>query len=295
MTSQLLWEAVSRFKAAGIDSSWFDAELLLAYVLQKDQSWLLAHPDYRVNALERKQFLLLVRRRSKRISLAYLTSEKEFYGVRFRVTPAVLIPRPETEQLIERALPYLQKLPRGSLVADIGTGSGCIAITLARLLPHLRFVATDTSKSALTLARLNANHHCVSERIRFVQDQAFSVLNTSTVTAIIANLPYLSARELTKTQRELLHEPRRALVSGTHGDECVKRLITAIAASSKRAKITIIALEVNPRHVRLLLAYARKKVPQISWKVDRDLSHLSRFLFGLVENHFTLFRSSGIM
>ncbi len=283
MTSQLLWEAVARFKASRIDSPWLDAELLLAHVLQKERVWLLAHPEYRVNAPQRKQFLLLVRRRSKRIPLAHLTSEKEFYGLRFRVTPAVLIPRPETEQLIEFSLPYLKELPGGSVVADIGTGSGCIAISLAKLLPNLRFIATDISPDALSMARKNARRHGVRGRIRFLRGPNFSVLKKNP-TAIIANLPYLSHREYASVEPELRYEPRRALLARQGGDGLILALLLALQKQSRNPNARLpsfAALECGPTRSKILEQLARTLLPMFRWQRKYDFADRPRFLFAL--------------
>lgn len=281
IVSHVLYEASRRLHAARIDSAWLDAELLLAHVLKKDRAWLLAHSEYRLTQTQRKRFTSLLRRRAKRVPLAYLTGEKEFYGLRFRVSPAVLIPRPETERLIELALPYLKKLLKGSIVADIGTGSGCIAITLARLLPDLRFIATDASAAALAVARANARRHRVSSRIRFIRDRTFAALNHRGLSAIIANLPYLSRRELLGVQPELRREPRGALVAGARGDEVIRALLHALARSDTTANRTQFFLELNPTHAQGLARFAATCLPTLNWNIRSDIADHPRFLLGL--------------
>ena len=280
LISELLQSAYRVFNKSDIDSPWLDAELLLAHTVKKDRGWLLAHPEHRLTKPQRGRFLSLLRCRAARVPLAYLTGEKEFYGRTFRVTRAVLIPRPETEQLIEYALPYLKKLSTGSLVADIGTGSGCIAITLARLLPHLQLIATDTSAAALTVARANARRQRVNGRIRFLYDRNFSALKNRKITAIISNLPYLSTHERNSAQPELLYEPKRALVAGSRGDEAIRALLTI--ANKKRAdELLYMFLELNPRHALMLQRFAAATLANLQWNRGRDMANQARFLIGV--------------
>ncbi len=277
---ELLQQSSAELKHAGIDSAWLDAELLLAHVLKKDRAWLLTHPEYRPHAHERKRYALFIQKRSRHIPLAYLTGVKEFYGHPFRVTPSVLIPRPETEALVELIIAQLKKLPTGSLVADIGTGSGCIAITLARLLPSLRFIATDTSTAALLLARANAKQFDVATRICFCKDAMFSAIRTPGLRAMIANLPYLSERAFQCAKPELTFEPKTALCSGPRGDETIRALLENLASKIPKT-LECVALEVHQRHANALAKFAAQQLPMMRWSIHPCASQSPSFLLGI--------------
>ena len=220
-----LGAGVSQLEAAGAPSAGFSAELLLLHVLGHDRAWLYAHPEDRLTAEEQSSYARLLERRAAGTPTQYLTGRQEFWGMDFEVTPAVFIPRPETEHLIEVALARLDRRRTEPLwVADVGTGSGCLAVALARELPRAHFVATDISAAALEVARRNAARHGVPSRIEFLQmDLLASYIPAHGESAphfdlIISNPPYIGRRESAQLPPEVReHEPPEALFSGQQG------------------------------------------------------------------------------
>ena len=232
--AELLTWARTKLKQAS-DAPDIDAQRLLLHALKKaDTSWLYAHNEERPTEQERKYFEQCIDRRSKGEPLAYILGSAEFYGRAFIVTPDVLIPRPETEELIRTALAYIQKHRTeqpGLVIADIGTGSGCIAITLACELqdPRIRIIATDISPTALTIAKRNADNHNVTEFITFTQQDMLEKLPSNSLNLIVSNPPYVPSAELnnppTNETRGLAFEPRIALDGGVDGNTYIQEII----------------------------------------------------------------------
>ena len=175
-----LKEAMARLRAAHVPSHTLAAELLLMHALRRDRTWLYTNPESMLDPSTLGTYFALVARRAAGEPTQYLTGKQEFWGLEFEVTPAVLIPRPETEHVIEVALERLGAhgikidmitgAPSPKLhVADVGTGSGCIAVALARELPHAEITATDTSAAALDVARRNAARHTAADRVHFIE------------------------------------------------------------------------------------------------------------------------------
>ena len=175
---------LGRLNGAGVPSASLAAELLLMHVIERDRTWLYAHPEQELSTEQAATYTGLLEARAAGTPVQYLTGRQEFWGLDFEVTPAVLIPRPETEHLIEVTLERLGAR-RGErlVVADVGTGSGCIAVALARELPQARFVATDISAEALEVARRNAARHGVSHRVDFLEADLLNVLNVRATNA----------------------------------------------------------------------------------------------------------------
>ena len=237
---------IGRLRDADVPSYTLAAELLLLHVVGRDRTWLYAHPEDEISAEQEKQLLTLLERRANGEPTQHLTGKQEFWGLEFEVTPDVLIPRPETEHVIEVALDRLalrelragrkQTLSgEGLRIADVGTGSGCIAIALAKDLPGAKFVATDISPAALQVAQRNAVRHNFADRIEFVHTSLLeSVAIATTVSQfelIASNPPYISRREGPTLQREVRdHEPEMALYGGEEGYELYAALVTQSAA-----------------------------------------------------------------
>ncbi len=214
--SEWLRSAGSRLEASGIESFRLEAQLLAAHVLGTDRSFLLAHPDEEFNELAGESVLL---RRLAGEPLAYILGWREFYGRRFSVGPSVLIPRHDTEILVEAALEFLGTRP-GASVLDIGTGSGCIAVTLA-LEARCQVTAIDISLEALETAQRNASD--LGADVRFVKSDGFAELLDQTYDLIVSNPPYIGSEE--QLPREVIDfEPRGALISGQTGLEFYERL-----------------------------------------------------------------------
>ena len=223
-----------------------DAELLLAHTLRQPRIWLLAHPEAEVNEVEAALFLALTARRAAGEPAQYLTGTQEFFGLELRVTPAVLIPRPETEHLVEAALAWSETQRRPLRFLDIGTGSGAIAIAIAVNLPGVEIFAADISSAALDVARENAVRLGVSERIRFVESDLLSALGSADLPfdAILSNPPYIPSSDAATMQREVVgHEPHTALFAGMDGLDIYRRLIPAAYAALRPGGL--LALEIG--------------------------------------------------
>jgi release factor glutamine methyltransferase len=200
-----------------------DAELLLRHATGKDRAFLLTHPDDELVPEQQSRYEQSLARRVRHEPIQYILGEQEFYGLPLHVTPDVLIPRPETEHLIEAAL---HRLPHDAplRIADVGTGSGAIAIALAHALPHAIITALDTSLLALKVAQTNAERHKVESRIRFLESDLLDALAQETFDAILSNPPYVPDDEVLEEQvRD--YEPHSALYAGPSGLEVYRRLI----------------------------------------------------------------------
>lgn len=222
-----------------------DAELLLLHTIGKDRAWLLTHPEAAIDAAALKQYEEKIARRAKHEPIQYIIGEQEFYGLALRVTPAVLIPRPETEHLVEAVL---SRLPHdGPLrVADIGTGSGAIAIALAHHLLQARIAALDISLEALGIARENAVRNGVQDRINFRESDLLSAVDTQQFDAIVSNPPYVSTKEELELQvRD--YEPATALYAGESGLDIYRRLIPQAYAALKQGGWLMMEIGHNQR------------------------------------------------
>ena len=224
----LIDEARRRLAAVGVESPRLDAELLLAHVLGKARRWLWTYPDTPLSPKDAAAFFSLLERRLHREPLPYLLGEWEFYGRPFTVSPAVLVPRPETELLVEVVLAWATQHAAARIV-DVGTGSGVIAITCALELTAARCYAVDLSVDALAMAQGNAERHGVAERITWLQGdllQPVRAMGAPPVDAIVANLPYIAEEEMPSLMPEVRdYEPRIALAAGAGGLQLIRRLI----------------------------------------------------------------------
>ncbi|MFQ5514178.1 MAG: peptide chain release factor N(5)-glutamine methyltransferase [Myxococcota bacterium] len=200
-----------------------DAELLLAHALGVARERLHLDPDRPLAARERTRLRRLARQRAcERVPLAYLIGEREFWSLPFRVSPEVLIPRPETETLVEAALELARKRPLGR-VLELGVGSGAVTAALALELPGTRFVAVDRSRSALGVARENLHRLGLADRVSLLTGDLGEALRAR-FDLVLSNPPYVPARELARLGAELRHEPRLALDGGSDGLECLRRI-----------------------------------------------------------------------
>jgi release factor glutamine methyltransferase len=210
-------------RLAGLPTARLDAELLLRHVLEQDRVWLLTHPEAQLTAAQSASYDAAIARRTRHEPIQYILGMQEFYGLGFQVRPGVLIPRPETEHLVDAALERLPKQTPLSIV-DVGTGSGILAVTLAKQLPMAQMTAVDLSADALVIARENAARHGVAGRIRFLESDLLVTLAGESFDAIVSNPPYIPANEVLETQvRE--YEPKQALFAGADGLDIYRRLI----------------------------------------------------------------------
>jgi release factor glutamine methyltransferase len=219
-------EGAQRLGDAAVPEARRHAGSLLAHVLGRDRSFLTAHADEAVTEEELESFRVLIKRRGGGEPMQYITEHQEFFKLDFEVTPAVLIPRPETELIVEAGLELLRNDPKPHL-ADIGTGSGCLAISMLHEMSAARAVATDVSPPALEVARRNAERHGVLDRLELLESDCFSALDVfGSFSLIVSNPPYVSDDELKSLQREVNYEPREALAGGPDGLSVIRRLLS---------------------------------------------------------------------
>jgi release factor glutamine methyltransferase len=223
-----LFAAVQRLREAGIPSARLDAEVLLTHVLGTGREYLYAHPERRLDFDEYERYQAVLERRLTRLPVAYITGKKEFMSLDFTVDEHVLIPRPETEVLVEEVIFRVGSRigisspeDRPTIIADIGTGSGAIAVSIAWFLKTAEIIATDISADALIMARKNSKKHQVDNRIKFLQGDLLSPLSREglerQLTAIVSNPPYLSRRAMAAVSPEVALEPKSALLGGEEG------------------------------------------------------------------------------
>lgn len=220
-----------------------DAEALLLHVSGKNKAWLLTHGDEELARDDAARYNELIARRLRGEPIQYITGEAEFYGLPFRVSPAVLIPRPETEHLVETVLRLAAGHPHSRIV-DVGTGSGAIAVALAHHLPQAQITAIDLSEAALALARKNAAFNQVSGRIRFLHGDLLTPVAAEQFDCIVSNPPYVPESDRASLSVEVRdHEPALALFAGSDGLGVYRRLIPAAFAAL--APGGFIALEIG--------------------------------------------------
>jgi len=272
--AEALRDARRRLDEAGIEDAALEAEVLLRHVLALDRAHLFAHIDDDVEESALSAFQRLVDRRLTHEPAAYIVGHREFYGLDFETTPAALIPRPETELLVEEAL---RLAPDGPfVVADVGTGCGAIAVALATRLPQATVYAMDDSPSALALAGRNAARFGVSDRVRLLRGDLLDSL-PEPVDLIVANLPYVKTADWEALPPEIRdHEPRAALDAGTTGTEVLERLLR-VAPSHLRPAGRLLA-EIAWDEGERLLAVARACVPEARVAIIADLGGLDRVI-----------------
>ncbi|HLW83643.1 MAG TPA: peptide chain release factor N(5)-glutamine methyltransferase [Candidatus Sulfotelmatobacter sp.] len=311
-----LAEAITRLTAAHVPSPRMNAELLLMFTLNVDRAYLHAHPERELTAAELAGYQAALAERARGVPAQYITGHQEFWGLDFIVTPAVLIPRPETEHLIETVLELLTpnlgprtsdpgsptskvrspksevrglgssvRAPRSSALlrlADIGTGSGCIAIALAKELPHAEIHATDISPTALEIARANAARLQLETRIHFHQADLLAGLSPNSFDFIVSNPPYVGESEADQVQLEVrTFEPRNAVFAGPTGTEVIARLIPQAHAALRPGGWLVLEISatIAPAVTRLLEPGELQTWQLQSWKdvhIAPDLQSIPR-------------------
>lgn len=232
--AEAIQKAAENLSGHNVPNARLDAELLLRHALGKDRAWLLVHMQDMLDDLRQRSFERDIERRKLREPLQYITGTQEFWGIPFMVTTDVLIPRPETEFVVEAALKALSEMS-SSVIVDLCTGSGCIAISLAKELPKARFFATDLSDRAVLIAQENARKNGVADRIRFLEGDLFGPLEEmdlqGRIDCVVTNPPYVRSGELATLQPEVRDfEPALALVAGRSGTEIAERIIHQVPA-----------------------------------------------------------------
>jgi len=284
-----LASAITHLTADHVPSPRLNAELLLMFTLNCDRAYLYAHPERELTTGEAARYEAALAERARGVPAQYITGHQEFWGMDFIVTPAVLIPRPETEQLIEAALELLNpdlgprtsdlrpptshlrsdqsevggpmsdvrspRSPAALHIADVGTGSGCIAVALGKELPQAEIHATDISPAALEIARANAARHQLETRIQFRQTDLLTGFGPETFDFIVSNPPYVGESEEDQVQLEVRKfEPRNAVFAGPTGTEVIARLIPQARAALRPGGWLIfeISAAIAPHVARLL-------------------------------------------
>jgi release factor glutamine methyltransferase len=251
---------IANLRNANVDAYILAAEMLLLHTIGRDRAWLYSHHDEPLTHEQAHNYFSWIDRRCAGEPTQHLTGKQEFWGLDFEVTREVLIPRPETEHLIEVALDRLalrevragrpqKNLGQGLKIADVGTGSGCIAIAVAKELPEAKIYATDISSEALAVAKRNAERHAVSERVHFIECNLLDIpvdIRSAPFDLLISNPPYVARREADTLTREVReHEPAVALFGGEEGYELYDELITQAAAQLKPGGILVLELGYN--------------------------------------------------
>lgn len=212
------------FSGKGVDNPRLDAEVLLSHILCRDRLYLYVHYDQPLSVEELAAFRECVRKRAARVPVAYITGEKEFFGLTFSVSPAVLVPRPETELLVETVVKRLAGNPAPRIV-DLGTGSGAITVSVLTQLPQATAVAVDISAAALAVAQTNAKRHAVAERVEWKQGDFWQPVS-GLFDAIVSNPPYIPAADVRALAPEVQNEPVLALDGGLDGLDYYRRLLS---------------------------------------------------------------------
>ena len=238
----ILQSAIDSLTDGRVPSPRLNAELLLMFTLGCDRAYLYAHPERQLTADEQASYEQALSQRSRGVPTQYITGHQEFWGMDFIVTPAVLIPRPETEHVIETVLELVHSGRSGvgrapspanpNRIVDVGTGSGCIALALAQELPHAEIHATDISPDALEIAEANAARHQLASRIIFHDTDLLQGLESSFFDFVVSNPPYVGESEADQVQLEVRKfEPRNAIFAGPTGLEVIEHLIPAARAA----------------------------------------------------------------
>ncbi|MFA4827527.1 MAG: HemK/PrmC family methyltransferase [Candidatus Shapirobacteria bacterium] len=274
----------------------FEAEILLSHIIKKPREYLFAHPEAELTASQITNYKLQITRRSKGMPIAYLTGEKEFYGLKFLVNKNVLVPRPETELMAEEAVKLAKTIQAPITFIDVGTGSGCIVITLAKLLANFgfsifdfRFYGLDISSIALKTAQKNAKLHSVSKQIHFLKSNLLDSLPKSKIQnpqskIFLANLPYLTPAQI-KNSPTIKYEPKIALSAGSDGLKYYRKLffqIHPLRLRSEAGKLPacppmrrvanfIILCEIDPSQKTSIKRLARRLLPPHEFTLKRDL------------------------
>ncbi|MFA6525607.1 MAG: peptide chain release factor N(5)-glutamine methyltransferase [Patescibacteria group bacterium] len=264
-------EAVKVLINHSITSAALDAEVLLSFVLKKPKEYILSHPEIILTKNQQVTLDRLIKKRTQSEPVAYLTNNKEFYGLDFYVDENVLIPRPETELLVDTALKEIN-YDSTVTIADIGTGSGCITVAIAKNLPQTKIIAVDISRPALAIAKRNAKSYGVEKKISFVYGDLLNKLKVP-VDIIIANLPYVPNSE---AKKEISFEPKIAVFAENYGMELLEKIITQ--SKTKLSKNGMMFLEIHPPQAEKISVFAKHNFPGAKISILKDLANKERIL-----------------
>lgn len=262
------------FRDKGVDSPRLDAEVLLSHVLKKERIYLYIHFDEPLEAGELAAFRAMVKKRVQRIPVAYIVGAREFMGLTFVVSPAVLIPRPDTEILVEAVIERLKDKAQIKFV-DIGTGSGAIVLSLLHYLPLACAAAVDISQDALTVAAENAETLLVNDRVDFYLGDVYAPLTTEKFDAIISNPPYIPNADIAKLEPEVRNfEPYGALAGGMDGLDFYRQLIAGGSARLKDGGFMVFEVGINQARAVVALTAA---IPELGkTEILKDYAGIER-------------------
>jgi release factor glutamine methyltransferase len=272
---EVLQSTTAYFQKRHIDSPRLNAEHLLAHVLSRKRIDLYLEFERRLPESELAPLRELVKRRGLGEPLQHLLGTVEFCGRTFCCDKRALVPRPETEQLVDLLISHLKSEIAHSRMVDVGTGSGVIALTLAAEFPKAEIVGTDISEDALMLARKNAERLGLADRVRFLRSNLLENVQSG-CDLIVANLPYVSTEDRHNLSPEVLHDPETAVFGGPRGDELVRQLIAQAPSSLRRDGM--LAMEIGIGQSEALLAALAEKNYSDIW-TEKDYSGVIRFLF----------------
>ncbi|MSQ40809.1 MAG: peptide chain release factor N(5)-glutamine methyltransferase [Dehalococcoidia bacterium] len=275
--AEVLATVASTLDVHGIPDHRLEAELLVGYVLGVSRARLYASLDEAVTDKQLQALDELVPLRVERRPLAYLLGHREFYSLDLLVSPAVMVPRPETETLVDRALQWAQAQGgRPLVVADVGTGSGAIAVTIALRFPSARVLAVDVSLQALSVAIANARRHGVAQRVSFVAGDLLEAV-VGPLDLVLANLPYIPDADLDDLQAEVrVYEPRIALAGGRDGLDIIRRLLAQAGRVVRPGGLLL--LEISPVQREAVLQEAAGAFPGAQIELVKDLGGWERVL-----------------
>ena len=272
---QVIQETHRLLDASGVADPRLEAEVMLMHLLRMPRQDVFAHQELEVGGQQQQDLDAMVQRRLTREPLAYILGHREFYGIDLSVNPAVLIPRPETETLVEQALFMASKMTGTPelVIADVGVGCGAIAISLALHLPSARVYALDISEQALEVAGCNIRAHDAAGRVILGKGNLLEPL-PEPADLILANLPYIPSGRIPTLQPEVRREPRQALDGGPDGLDCIRGLLAQ--APGKLKGRGAILLELDPEQVPAVYKLARSHFPGAKTSVEQDLAGLDR-------------------
>ncbi len=276
--NEILRKSTEILQASGIVEPRREAASLLAVAVDKNQTFLIAHSEYELSAQQEKRFWEFVRRRASREPFQYITGRQEFYGLEFEVAPGVLIPRPETELIVENAI-EISRSKQNALICEVGVGSGCISVAILHEIKTARVIGLDLSRKALEIARRNAAAHQISERIELKFSDVFGVLKNEKFDIIVSNPPYVSSLDIAGLQPEVRgFEPLTALTDGADGLSIIKKIIDEAPAFLKPDGLLLLEIGFNQAgEVRALFA-ARRQIWQSPVEILPDLQGIPRMV-----------------
>ena len=274
---EVIQQAHQTLEAAGIPDARLEAEVLVMSVMRMTRQNIFAQQETEVGSRLEQDLAVLLEQRLQRTPLAYILGYREFYGINVMVTPSVMVPRPETENMVEHTLfmALMGMETRELVIADVGTGSGAIAVNLAIHLPSAKIYAVDISEPALDVAAYNIRGHSVADRIRLGHGDLLDPV-PEPVDVIVANLPYIPTGRIPTLQPEVQQEPVIALDGGPDGLDLVRRLLAQ--APEKLKTPGIILMELDPEQFPAAEESARQHFPDADISAEQDLTHRDRIL-----------------